>query len=343
MTHPRRCPAEWEPQAATLITWPHHADIWDPDVPLAAVQATHAAIIRHLTHYQPTLVLAVEREKARAACLAAGARPDHLHVHAVPTDDLWIRDYGPLTVYDPPAGALLLDFVYNGWGLKYPAELDNQATRRLAAAGALPARRRSPETLVLEGGSLDSDGQGRLLTTSACLLTPTRNPRLDRPALTAELQRLLGVQTVLWLDHGYLAGDDTDAHVDNLARFAPGGIVLHAACADPGDEHYLELAALGAEVARLPGVRPLPLYLPPPLHAPDGHRLPASYANFLVLNGAVLVPTYGSPAADQAALATIASAFPGRDIVGVDCRTLIHQHGSLHCATMHLPLGALDP
>jgi agmatine deiminase len=238
----------------------------------------------------------------------------------------------------------LLDFGFNGWGLKFPADRDNQVNRRLLAAGifAVPC---TSIGLVLEGGSLESDGEGTLLTTSECLLNPNRNPHLDRPALERELARELGVTHFLWLDHGYLAGDDTDSHIDTLARLAPDETILYVSCPDASDEHF---AALGAMHDQLAGFRTrqgapyrlIPLPWPTPRCDDTGQRLPATYANFLVINGAVLVPTYAD-GQDATALATIGKAFPGREVVGIDCRPLILQHGSLHCVTMQLPKGIL--
>ncbi len=199
--------------------------------------------------------------------------------------------------------------------------------------------------LILEGGSIESDGRGTILTTAECLLSRNRNPHLDRGGLERELSQRLGVDRVLWLEHGYLAGDDTDSHIDTLARLAPDDTILFVACDDRTDEHYGALACMRTELERLRTrdgrpYRLLPLPWPQARFDEEGQRLPATYANFLVINGAVLVPTYDDPA-DAAALAAVEQAFPDREIVGIDCLPLILQHGSLHCVTMQLPKGVL--
>jgi agmatine deiminase len=270
---------------------------------------------------------------------------DRVYVHALPTNDTWARDFGPITVFQDGA-PLLLDYGFNGWGLKFRACYDNQVTARLQASGAFGNSPREVPGLVLEGGSLESDGAGTLLTTSACLLEANRNPHLDRTQLEQQLRQQLGADRVLWLEHGYLAGDDTDCHVDTLARLAPGDCIIYQSCDDPADEHFTELTAMAAELAALRTRAGLPFTLlplpwPKACYADDGHRLPATYANFLILNGAVLVPVYNSTR-DESALSVLSRAFPDRQIIAVPCRPLIEQHGSLHCITMQLPQGVLE-
>jgi agmatine deiminase len=199
--------------------------------------------------------------------------------------------------------------------------------------------------LILEGGSIESDGKGTILTTAECLLNPNRNPHLSRQEIEEELLSLLGAEEVLWLENGYLAGDDTDSHIDTLARFAPDDTILYVACDDPDDEHFESLKAMREELETFrtrddKPYRLLPLPWPQARHDENGQRLPATYANFLVINGAVLVPTYDDPS-DATALKIIAKAFPGRKIIGIDCLPLIEQHGSLHCVTMQMPKGVL--
>ncbi len=217
---------------------------------------------------------------------------------------------------------------------------------RLAANGAFGGCLREVPNLIREGGSLESDGAGTLLTISACLLEANRNPHLGRTELEQRLRQQLGAESVLWLEHGYLAGDDTDSHVDTLARLAPDNCIIYQSCDDPADEHYTELTAMAEELASLRTreghpFQLLPLPWPVACHADDGHRLPATYANFLILNGAVLVPVYDS-SRDESALAVIRCAFPDREIIAVPCRPLIEQHGSLHCITMQIPKGVLE-
>ncbi|MDP3401820.1 MAG: agmatine deiminase family protein [Brevundimonas sp.] len=249
-----------------------------------------------------------------------------------------------MTVFEDDV-PVLLDFGFNAWGLKFAADLDNLMTGNLARAGAFGRREVRIPGLILEGGSIESDGAGTLLTTSQCLLSPNRNPHLDRRGIEQALVESLGISRFLWLKHGYLAGDDTDSHIDTLARLCPDDTIVHVRCDDPADEHYPALAAMEAELLAFctAGGEPyrlIPLPWPQPCFDADGRRLPATYANFLVINGAVLVPTYGMYQ-DAAALEILGRVFPERTIIGIDCLPLIAQHGSLHCVTMQIPRGVL--
>lgn len=336
---------EWHPQDAVQLTWPGPDSDWAPL--LERIEATLEAMVVAIARYQAVLVAVPDAAtrthlSRRFACL--GIDPARLRLMVAPADDTWARDHGPLAVAEGGAPRLL-DYVFTGWGGKYEAARDNTLTRRLAEAGAFACPVTSHE-LVLEGGAIETDGEGTLLTTEACLLNPNRNPELDRAAMEARLKRELGVTRVLWLAHGHLEGDDTDSHVDTLVRFCDPGTLAYVRCDDPADPHYPALAAMEAELKALRRAdgepyRLVPLPWPRACHDPvDGHRLPATYANFLIINGAVLVPTYGD-AADSRALAALAGAFPGRDVVPIDCLSVIRQHGSLHCLTMQLPAGSL--
>jgi agmatine deiminase len=273
-----------------------------------------------------------------------GAELTRVAITELPTNDTWCRDFGPITVLRR-GRPCLLDFGFNGWGLKGRADLDNQVTRRLHAAGAFGRTPLESVGLILEGGSIDSDGTGTLLTTSECLLSPNRNPHLIRADIERELRNRFGLRRLLWLEHGALAGDDTDSHVDTLARFVSEDTIVHVACEDRRDPHYRPLKAMAAELRafRTAAGRPyrlLPLPWPKAVYDEKQQRLPATYANFLVINGAVLMPTYRDPN-DAAALAVLREAFPGRDVIGIYCRPIIWQHGSLHCLTMQFPAGVL--
>ena len=235
----------------------------------------------------------------------------------------------------------MLDFGFNGWGEKYGYELDNQITRRLYALDSFGQAPMQTVNLILEGGSIEVDGSGTLLTTARCLLAPTRNPGLTREQLEQQLKELLGITRILWLHHGYLAGDDTDSHIDTLARFCDRNTIAYMSCDDPADEHYAELKAMEKELKAFRAAdgqsyRLVALPWPRAKLDEDGNRLPATYANFLVVNGAVLAPTYEDPA-DDTALARLKECFPDREIVPVNCLPLIYQFGSLHCVTMQLP------
>jgi agmatine/peptidylarginine deiminase len=238
-----------------------------------------------------------------------------------------------------------LDFCFNGWGEKFPAELDNAINRRLFDMGAVHGEYASHLDFVLEGGSIESDGKGTIFTTSQCLLAPHRNQPLSRSEIEQRLKDYLCAERVLWIDHGSLAGDDTDGHIDTLVRICPDDTLLYIRCDDPCDEHYAELQLMEEQLHTFRTIdgrpyRLLPLPMPHPIYELN-NRLPATYANFLVINGAVLVPTYAQPDLDAKAMHIIGEAFPGRDIVGIDCRPLIQQHGSLHCCTMQFPEGVL--
>lgn len=338
-----RLPAEWEPQDAILLAWPHDATDWQPL--LEEITAVFVELTRRITLYESVIIVAPETAAIQSRLTAAGVDPAKVHLARVPTNDTWARDFGPLTVLRN-GRPLLLDFGFNGWGLKFAADRDNLVTGRLHAAAGFGATPRQIVGLILEGGSIESDGAGTILTTSACLLSGNRNPHLSRHQVEQALAEHLGAQQVLWLDHGYLAGDDTDSHIDTLARLCPDGTILYVRCDDSADEHYAELQKMEQQLRQLRSLagkpyRLLPLPWPQAVFDENGGRLPATYANFLVLNDAVLVPTYADQA-DAAALTVIAEAFPSREIIGLDCRPVIWQHGSLHCITMQIPEGVLS-
>jgi agmatine deiminase len=339
----RRLPAEWEEQDAILLAWPHEDTDWGPI--LDEVQGTYTQIVRAITRFEDVLIAARRTRVVADRLAAAGIPEERVHIWQVDLNDTWTRDFGPITVLD--AGkCLLMDFTFNGWGMKFAAFDDNLVTRRLHAAGALGQTALRTVGLVLEGGGIDSDGRGTLLTTSHCLLQANRSPHLTRHEIEQILASELGVRRVLWLEHGYLAGDDTDSHVDTLARICPDDTIVYVRCDNPADEHYEDLSAMEAELAALRTAdgrrfRLLPLPWPKAHFDEKGRRLPATYANFLIINGATLVPTYGDEPRDRAAMETIGQALPGREVVGVDCTPLIWQHGSLHCVTMQIPRGVL--
>jgi len=337
-----RFPAEWEAQDAILLAWPHADTDWGPR--LAEVETTYVALVAAITRFQPALLLVGDAEvRARAEALlgAAGVDLDRVRMIALPYDDTWLRDSGPITLRRG-AGLRLLDFRFTGWGGKYEASLDDRIVAGLVEGGQFQPAEHRVVDFALEGGGIETDGAGTLLTTWRCL--HERHPGRSREEITALLAAELHQQRVLWLDHGYLEGDDTDAHIDTLARFAPGDAIVFQACDDAADHHHAELAAMAAEIAALRTTdgRPYRLF-PLPWAAPildEGRRLAASYANYLIVNGAVLVPAYGDPA-DAEAQRVIAEAHPGREVVGVPCRPLIWQNGSLHCVTMQLPAGSV--
>lgn len=313
----RRLPAEWEPQDAVLLAWPNETMDWA--YCLEDAQQTFAEIRATIERFEPVIMVG----------------PD---AYAFELNDTWSRDIGPITI-EENGTPVLLDFTFNGWGGKYPAERDNTLTRRLAEAGAFGATERRAMNMVLEGGSIESDGEGTLLTTAPCLLNKNRNPAWSKKQIENRLAEAFGVKKILWLEHGHLSGDDTDSHIDTLARLCPDRTIVYVSCDDPDDEHVEELKAMENELEQFEGYRLLPLPWPSPKYD-GGKRLPATYANYLVINGAVLVPVYKDPA-DGRALEVIGKAFPDREIIGIDCSTLIRQGGSLHCVTMQIPKGIL--
>jgi agmatine deiminase len=339
-----RFPAEWEAQDGVLLAWPHEKSDWAPY--LLEAEAVFANIVAAVTRYQKAVVVVPPGliSAATSRLKAANADLQRILFFELPTNDTWARDFGPLCIEDN-GRPILLDYGFNGWGLKFPADLDNRINQRLHARGAFGSLQMVVPGLILEGGSVESDGCGTLLTTAQCLLSPNRNPHLARADIEKALTGQLGGDRVLWLEHGALVGDDTDSHIDTLARLCPEDTILHVHCDDPEDEHHASLSAMAKELAAFrtrngDPYRLIPLPWPRAIHDRQGDRLPATYANYLVINGAVLVPTYNDPR-DAEALAVVASAFPGREILGIDCSTLILQHGSLHCVTMQLPKGVL--
>ncbi|MCF7220520.1 agmatine deiminase family protein [Marilutibacter chinensis] len=352
MTEPElRFPAEWEPQSAILIAWPHADTDWAER--LGEVEETYIALVAAITRFQPVVICVADADiETYAEMRLRSNRVDMARVRFVEAayDDTWLRDSGPISLTYPPGQSRrfrLLDFRFTGWGGKFEAHRDDALVGALDDIGLFANNDRQIIDFALEGGAIDTDGKGTLLTTWQCL--HERHPELEREELTTRLAGWLQQERVLWLDHGYLEGDDTDAHVDTLARFASTDSIVYQACDDAADSHHAELTAMGAELAalRTRDGRPYRLF-PLPWARPvidQGRRLAASYANFLIINGAVLMPAYGvtpdERRADDAAAAVLAQAFPDREIVQVPCRPLIWQNGSLHCITMQLPQGLL--
>ncbi len=337
----RRFPAEWEEQDGVLMAWPHEGTEW---INLHAVRQATIDIAREVIRFERLLMVGPDIEEARQSMADAGLFLDRTRFCEIDTNDTWARDFGPITVFDG-GKPVLLDFGFNGWGLKFPSNLDNQINRKLAGLGVFGNARIETAGFILEGGSIESDGQGTILTTSSCLLSPNRNPHLSRSGIEDFLSQILGVRRVLWINNGHLEGDDTDAHVDTLARFCPNDTIVYTACDDPRDEHFESMEAMAGELRcfRTLDGRPyrlLALPWPDAVHDEEGRRLPATYANFLVTNRAVLAPMYGT-AKDRTAIEMIGRAFPQRLVTGVNCLPLLTGNGSLHCITMQIPKGVL--
>lgn len=337
-------PAEWHPQSAVQLTWPHEGTDWAPL--LDEVVPCFVAIAKAIAARELLLIVCPDAAPVRRA-LGDDIDYSRIVFSILPTNDTWARDHGGISVFEE-GEPILYDFVFNGWGMKYPAHLDNLITAGLSLGGVFSGHVQwmNLQPFVLEGGSIESDGQGTLLTTANCLLSVNRNEYLTQEQLTRYLQEIFGAERVLWLENGYLAGDDTDSHVDTLARFCRPDTIAYVQCDDPADEHYASLQAMKQELkgfTQADGTpyRLIPLPMADPVYH-DGERLPATYANFLILNGAVLVPFYRSPK-DEIARSLLQAAFPDREVIGIDCLPLIRQHGSLHCVTMQYPEGFIPP
>ena len=335
-------PAEWAPQSAISFTFPHKDSDWADD--LDKVIPTFVEIISIVTIYEKALVVCQNVEEVGA--LLKNANQKNLILIELPSNDTWARDHSAITVLDD-GQPLLLDFMFNGWGLKFPADKDNLITKRLKEQGIFGSIPVQSLGLNLEGGALESDGAGTLLTTTECLLSPNRNPQFTKNVLETYLKLILGIDRILWLDYGYLEGDDTDSHIDTLARFCSPDTIAYVQCDDVEDVHYDSLKRMEDQLLSFTQEDGSPYILVPlPMasaryHHEDGRRLPATYANFLIINDAVLLPLYGDEEKDKKAIAAMKVCFPDREIHAIDCNSIILQHGSLHCITMQFPEGII--
>ncbi len=320
-------PAEWESHQAILMAWPNENTDWVDILP--EVTACYKEIITHLLEHERVILIAPD------GCNPLPTHPN-LTVIRLPYNDTWTRDYGPITIKEDDGSLRYLDFPFNGLGLKFASARDNLVALRLCHLLGLP--RENHLGFVLEGGSIESDGKGIILTTATCLESPNRNGDLSRGEIENQLIEALGARHIYWLECNPLQGDDTDAHIDTIARLAPDHHILYVGCDDPENVNYENLKSIEEQLKsfRLPDGNPFKLVALPSPDDIDGN--PATYANYLVTPSAVLVPTYGQPDNDTRALDAIRSVYNDREIIGIDCRALIKQHGSLHCATMQLPI-----
>ncbi len=340
--HTNRLPAEWEPQAGVLLAWPHPQTDWAER--LAETESAYVALVAAITRFEPAVICVANqtvRERATALLAATSVNLERCRFVEIEYDDTWLRDSGPISLVNS-SGFALADFRFTGWGGKFAASRDDCLIGGLFARNLFFRAEHQRVDWALEGGAIESDGDGTVLTTWRCL--HQRHPEQSREQMNRIFAEHLAAEQVIWLEHGYLQGDDTDAHIDTLARFAPGDAIVFQACDDEADPHYAELARMRAELATLRTASGAPYRLfALPWARPildDGRRLAASYANYLVVNGGVLVPAYGD-SADAEAARIIGAAHPGREVIGVPCRPLIWQNGSLHCVTMQLPQGLL--
>lgn len=309
-----RLPAEWEPQSMIQLTWPHRGTDWAPM--LDEIVSVYVEMAREIAKREPLLIVIPDKNDLPQEVQEMG----NVTIVECPTNDTWARDHGFISLVaddnkelgssdgqeSKEPHTLFLDFCFNGWGEKFTADKDNAINCHLwESLGGVGGSYIPHLDFVLEGGSIESDGKGTIYTTRCCLMAPHRNQPLTQQQIEEKLKEYLFAERVVWLDDEPLPGDDTDGHIDTLARILPDGSLL-----------------------RLP--------LPDPI-IEDGEQLPATYANYLILNGAVLVPTYGQPEHDEEAMRIIGSAFPDREIIGIDSRPIIRQHGSIHCCTMQFP------
>ncbi len=340
-------PAEWEPQSLVMLTWPHQATDWAPY--LKEITETYVEMADAITRHEH-LVIATPHPIQVGALLSSRLTPEQMtmvYICFCKTNDTWARDHGPITLRSDDGKLTMLDFRFNGWGEKFDAALDNNVTRTLHEDGAFDTETKGTPRLadnddfVLEGGAIESDGNGTVMTTECCLMAPNRNQPMDKDEIDAELRFRLKAKRIVWLKHGRLIGDDTDGHIDTIVRLAPNNTLLYNKCDDENDEHYADFMALEDELKELRTMDGKPYKLIP-LPQPDalydeGERLPATYANFLIINGAVIVPTYNQAEKDRVACEAIKKAFPDREIIPIDSRTIVRQHGSIHCCTMQVP------
>lgn len=330
-----------------MLTWPHQATDWAPY--LKEITETYVKMADAITRYEQ-LVIATPHPIQVGAMLSGRLTPEQMtrvYICFCKTNDTWARDHGPITLRSDDGKLTMLDFRFNGWGEKFEAALDNNVTRTLHEDGAFDTETKGTPRLadnddfVLEGGAIESDGKGTIMTTECCLMAPNRNQPMDKEEIEEELRFRLKAKRIIWLKHGSLIGDDTDGHIDTIVRLAPNDTLLYNKCTDENDEQYADFVALEEELKELRTLDGKPYKLIP-LPQPDaiydeGERLPATYANFLIINGAVLVPTYNQEEKDKEACEAIKKSFPDREIIPIDSRTIVRQHGSIHCCTMQVP------
>lgn len=336
---------EWTKCDGVLLALPHENTDWNYILPEVTEQ--YLRIIKAFTEEDVCVVVLCENYD-KAAKICHGIKQDKITFVEAPFNDTWTRDYGPISVIKH--GELrALDFGFNGWGLKFPADKDNLVNRFLHDKSVFSSNvYRNESSFILEGGSIETDGKGTILTTTRCLCSPNRNGGLTKREADEKLRQKLGAQHILFLDYGHLEGDDTDSHIDTLARMAPQNTILFTGCRNIDDPQFEDLLKMRAQLSMFKNPEGDPynlveLPLPDPIYDENAYRLPATYANYLVTETHLFMPTYNQPVNDKLAMQTVRIVFPDHKVVGIDCSTLIKQHGSLHCATMQLPEGLFNP
>lgn len=331
-----RLPAEWEKQEMILMAFPTLQSDWADDI--SSAYSIFIKIASAISYNQKLILLVPPQEKEkikRKFCY-------HDKISFVPydIDDTWIRDYGPISVIEN-SKRVLKDFIFNGWGDKFPHDKDNLSSKYIHKNLYFGLSKLENIDFILEGGSIDSDGNGTILTTSECLLNKNRNNKFSKTDIEAIFKKELGIQNTLWLNHGYLSGDDTDGHIDMLARFVSRETIVYLKCYDKSDEHFQELEKMEKELKSFKNIngdlyKLIPLPLTKPIYK-DNKRLPASYVNFLIINSAVLLPIYKDES-DKMVIEIFKNIFKDREIIPLDSRRLIEQGGSIHCSTMQVIL-----
>jgi len=330
----RVLPSEWQKQRAILMAFPHKNSDWNNNLQTALVPFIRIA--QAIAYKEPVYIICDSKDDI--SDLFCSTR--NMSFIEIATNDTWIRDYGYISIVED-GEVKLLDFTFDAWGGKFEAELDNLVNRTLHKKGYMGLTPLESIDFVLEGGAIESDGLGTIMTTSACLCNVNRNGGLSKDEVEERLKAYLGAKRLLWLDHGYLAGDDTDSHIDTLARFVSENTIMYVQCLDEEDEHYVELKKMEEQLKefRTFDDEPYTLISLPMASAKfdeENNRLPATYANFLISNGALVYPTY-SVKEDKIVHEIFKDFFADREIIPIDSSRLIEEGGSLHCSTMQIP------
>jgi len=331
-------PAEWERQQCVLMSFPHEETDWVQNNSTKELKEALSPFIRiaqAIAYGQAVYIICKDKNKVSSLFCS----PRNLTFIEIPTNDTWIRDYGYISIKDND-DKKLLDFTFDGWGGKFEASLDNSVNSALHKKGYMGTTPLEPIDFVLEGGSIESDGEGTILTTTTCLCNPNRNGGMSKDGVEVKLRETVGATSVLWLDHGYLVGDDTDSHIDTLARFVNKETIVYVKCDDEKDEHFNALLKMETQLKtfKTKDGKPytlIPLPMTDAIYNEDKVRMPSTYANFLICNDALLYPTY-SDKNDKIVHEIFKGLFPDKEIIPVNCLKLIEQGGSLHCSTMQI-------
>ncbi len=330
-----RLKAEWEEQSAIMLTLPKLEESWYRDFP--EIEDSILEIVKEISQDQKVILSSIEKIKITEKLSSLGANLNNINIFEIEADDIWARDHGPITVFEN-SKKKFLDFTFNGWGNKFIAQKDNMINSRLKQEKVFD----NLETIdfILEGGSIETDGQGTIMTTSECLLNSNRNIGFSKEQIEEILKKYLNAKRILWLNSGFLSGDDTDCHIDNLARFAPNNTIIYITEKNPSDIHFEPLQKMKKEILNFRQINNqeynfFELPLPKPIFDKEGIRLPASYANFLIINTKVLLPIFNDPS-DLEALNVLQQCFPTREIIPINGHNLIIGRGGIHCVTMQI-------